>query len=202
MEAAKCRTLLLLLLKQGWWPLVPCFTISILIYQRTVRSAGLCGLFTMTQQFWDRTGHNLWAQRPGQERWWLGCSLCQAVSTEGTEPILSYHPFPLQQGAVGVERRDRTKLVLYLPGTYFRSSQKAVSYLLRKEWKSPGNRSWLAQLSSLALTHGFCIFLPTLSSTLIERPYDRISKVSNALQWVWSRRAVPRSVSVLISWCL
>lgn len=144
----------------------------------------------------------------------VGCSLW--LSSSGIELDVIYGPKDLEKRddglvvacvrqlahPVGVERGDRTKLFLYLLCTYFRSSQKGISYLLRKEWKNTGDRGWLTQCCSLALTHGFCIFFPALSSALLERPYDCVSKASNTVQWVWSRRAVPRSASVLISWCL
>lgn len=97
-EAAKGRTLLLLLLKQGLWPLASCFTISPLICQRNVWLAhSLCGLFTVTQRFWDTTGRYLWACRPGEERCWLGCVGC-------VRPLA----YPM-----GKERRCGTDGVLY-----------------------------------------------------------------------------------------
>lgn len=47
---------------------LPALPFLLLFMREMLWFAGLCGLPSVTFQFWVRKGHNSWAQRPGEER--------------------------------------------------------------------------------------------------------------------------------------
>lgn len=148
-QSRECRILFLLLLKQGWWPLAPSSIISTLIYQRNVWSAGLCGPSTVTQRFWDRTGHNLWTPRPEEQRCLLGCGCVRQLAH-----------------SVGMEKDHRTECFLYPYVLILGLNKKELHIRLERSGRILGVADNSVN-SSLTLIHGFCISFPALSSPLI-----------------------------------
>lgn len=146
-------------------------------------SAGLCGPSTVTQRFWDRTGHNLWTPRPEEQRCLLGCGCVRQLAH-----------------SVGMEKDHRTECFLYPYVLILGLNKKELHIRLERSGRILGVADNSVN-SSLTLIHGFCISFPALSSPLIWKAIECIPKGRVTIHQECCRRAAPQLVTD-ISWYL